>query len=482
MSAAPWEQSSSAASFLRSALTLENRFQSPAELRRWLRARQAANRFVVRRIAFDDLDQWAFAADPCRLAHRSGKFFTIEGARVRTDHGPLRRWDQPLIRQPEVGILGILTRVFGGVRYFLMQAKMEPGNVNTLQLSPTVQATKSNYTRVHAGRRTRFLEYFLEPGRSTVLVDQLQSEHGSYFLRKRNRNMVVEVCEDIPAHDDYRWLTLGEIERLMRIDNLVNMDSRSVLSCIPVAHESWAAAQRSCGAEVSVYGRALSGFQRDVFVSRQCRAGALHSMDEVRSWLERAQSEYAMHVAPIALDEARDWVVTDRDIHHAPRQRFSVIAVTVEAGSREVVRWTQPLLHHDAHALSGFLAQRIAGTLHFLVRASLQPGNVDGVDLGPTVSCPRYRAIEPGAAPPFLDLFLDAPPERVRYSTIQSEEGGRFHHFQNRHMLVELPPGEPLELPPDYLWMSLGQLAELLRSGHLNLEARSVLSCLSLTD
>ena len=45
----------------------------------------------------------------------------------------------------------------------LMQAKMEPGNVNPLQLSPTVQATRSNYTQVHRGTGTRYLEYFVGP-------------------------------------------------------------------------------------------------------------------------------------------------------------------------------------------------------------------------------------------------------------------------------------------------------------------------------
>ncbi|MEM7351317.1 MAG: NDP-hexose 2,3-dehydratase family protein [Acidobacteriota bacterium] len=483
MSRAPWQREGGESSFLRSALTTENRYQSRAELFEWLRARHAASRFEVRPIAFAEMEQWGFVEGPQHLAHGSGKFFTIEGARVQTNHGPRPAWDQPIIRQPEIGILGIVTRVIDGVRYCLMQAKMEPGNVNTLQLSPTVQATKSNYTRVHEGKRTRYLEYFLEPGRSTVLVDQLQSEHGSYFLRKRNRNMVVEVNEDIPPHDDYCWLTLGELHQLMRRDNLVNMDSRSVLSCIPMVPESWAGhrpAAEGGGERIAVFDQSLSGFRRDIFLSMLCRHDALHSVESILSWITRAKSDYEMQVEPTGLDEVRDWVVTERDIHHATRQRFRVIAVAVEAGSREVVRWSQPLLHHDAHALSGFLAQKIEGVLHFLVRASLKPGNVDGVDVGPTVTCPGYQSVEPELRPPFLDLFVDSPPEWVRYSTVQSEEGGRFHHFQTRHMLVELPPDDRLELPPDFLWMSLGQLAELLRFGHLNLEARSVLSCLSL--
>ena len=83
--------------------------------------------------------------DSCgSLRHNSGKFFSIEGIHVETDYEIRPSWNQPIINQPEVGYLGILTKEFDGVLYFLIQAKIEPGNVNCVQLSPTLQATKSN--------------------------------------------------------------------------------------------------------------------------------------------------------------------------------------------------------------------------------------------------------------------------------------------------------------------------------------------------
>ena len=56
-------------------------------------------------------------------------------------------WNQPLIIQKEVGILGILKKRYKSTDYYLLQAKIEPGNTDNIQLSPTVQATKSNYLR-----------------------------------------------------------------------------------------------------------------------------------------------------------------------------------------------------------------------------------------------------------------------------------------------------------------------------------------------
>ena len=113
-----------------------------------------------------------------------------------------------------------------------MQAKIEPGNVNHVQLSPTIQATRSNYTQVHEGSKPLYLDYFQHVTPKDVLLDQLQSEQGSRFLRKRNRNIIIRVEGDIPIHDNFIWLTLGHIKELMSYDNLINMDARTVISGI----------------------------------------------------------------------------------------------------------------------------------------------------------------------------------------------------------------------------------------------------------
>ena len=57
----------------------------------------------------------------------------------------------------EIGILGIIkiSKIIN-----ILQAKVEPGNINKIQISPTVQATRSNYSRVHGGKTIPFLNYF----------------------------------------------------------------------------------------------------------------------------------------------------------------------------------------------------------------------------------------------------------------------------------------------------------------------------------
>ncbi|WP_158890359.1 NDP-hexose 2,3-dehydratase family protein [Amycolatopsis anabasis] len=429
------------------------------EFHDWWAQRHAAGRFEVTQIPFDRLDTWQFEQRTGNLRHASGRFFTIEGLQVR-DGGVATR-SQPIINQPEIGVLGIVVKEFDGVLHCLMQAKMEPGNVNTLQLSPTVQATRSNYTQVHRGSNTRYLEYFTGPERGTVLVDVLQSEQGAWFWRKRNRNIVVQVTGDVPVHEDFRWLTLAQIRELMRVDNLVNMDSRTVLSCMPfVDPESIQPTDEFTAALARSYGD----------------APALHTTGEILSWFTEAKTRCDWHARLIPLSGVANWSRDDHEIADDEQRDFRIIAVEVAAGNREVSRWTQPLLYPRGQGLAVFVARPIGGVLHLLVHARPEFGLLDSIEMAPTVQ------LQPGesesAAHPFLKDVATGDLGRVRYDAVLSEEGGRFYHALTRYRIVEVGEEFPIEVPEDFCWMTVRQLMDLLRHGHyLNIEARSLLAC-----
>jgi oxidase EvaA len=469
------EPESAELSFLRSSLIRESPSFDNSDLLDWFSARKAANSFSVRRIPFDEMDQWHFEASTRNLVHASGRFFRIEGLRVRTNFEGVRSWDQPIINQPEIGILGILSKRFDGVRHFLMQVKAEPGNINTLQLSPTVQATRSNYSQVHRGRVPSYLEYFLHANAEQRLVDQLQTEQSSRFLKKRNRNMIIDVESDVPVLDDFRWLTLGEIKDLLQSDNLVNMDARSVLSCVPYA------VQGADGIPPEE-ARLTQGFGRTLLESIHAGENAMHSMHSLDAWLGRMRTRYELEIERIPLSAVEHWETTGTEIVHDSREHFSVIAVAVEAGNREVAHWTQPLLKDASPGLHGFITQKHAGMLHFLVQAKVEPGNLDVVDLAPTVSCANVEIRRRRSdLPPFLTYFLEAQEHQIRFSSIQSEEGGRFFQLENRNTILELAEGVALDIPEHFVWMSLSQLMEMSRLGNLSIDARTLLASLKWT-
>jgi oxidase EvaA len=145
---------------INSAVTLKNQFNDLNQVVDWVQLQNNKVNVDVERIPFSEMRNWNFENNSIRISHNSGKFFSIDGIRVNTNWGETNNWDQPIINQPEIGYLGIITKEFNGVLYFLLQAKIEPGNVNFVQLSPTLQATKSNYTQVHNGKAPTYLNYF----------------------------------------------------------------------------------------------------------------------------------------------------------------------------------------------------------------------------------------------------------------------------------------------------------------------------------
>ncbi len=201
---------------------------------RWIADRRKRSGLRTEEVPLRSLDKWTIDGETGNIGHETGRFFTIGGikARHRTLTGELE-WDQPIIDQPEIGILGIAAKKISGVLHFCLQAKEEPGTIDGVQLSPTVQATYSNYTQAHGGSLPPLVGLFLDPPRERVLFAKLQTEDGGRFLFKSNRNMIVLVGDEIgDLPDGFLWLTLRQIGRLLRRDNLVNACTRSVLSCL----------------------------------------------------------------------------------------------------------------------------------------------------------------------------------------------------------------------------------------------------------
>jgi len=463
-------EASTAAKIAESVRVRDDGLTQLADFHRWYDdySRESAAR--VRRIALHDLVGWHEDPVTGDLRHRSGKFFSVEGLDVRIPDGPVPHWTQPIINQPELGILGVLVKEFDGVLHCLMQAKTEPGNINGFQLSPTVQATRSNYTRVHDGRSVPYLDYFQEPTRHRIITDVRQSEQGSWFYQKRNRNMVVEVTEDVEVLEGFCWLTIGQLHRLLALDEVVNMDARTVLSCLPF----------SGAGPLMAVAPGDDSFRASLLRSCQGSDGGAVPTDQVLRWITEVRSRSEVITAKMPLNALEHWKRDEFAIAHETGRFFELIAVDVQAGSREVRQWTQPMIRPTAPGIVAFLVKRIDGVLHALVHALVEPGCLDVAELSPTVQCTpeNFAHLPPAALPPLLGEVVGARPERIRFDVTLSEEGGRFFHASNRYTIVEVDEDAEFD-HPEYRWLTVHQLVDLLRHSHyVNIQARSLVACL----
>ena len=159
-----------------------------------------------------------------------------------------------------------------------------------------------------------------------------------------------------------------------------------------------------------------------------------------------------------------------------------MIQVRVRSDVREVDQWDQPLVTTKNKALVALLCQRQEGVLHFLVQASMEPGNFDSVELTSTVDCipGDYDEADLHRCEPFYSAVM-VPPEQTVLRVTQSEEGGRFFRDETDYRLVLVDDSERLELPPEFCWMTLGQMGDLVRfSNVFTNQMRSLMAVLRL--
>lgn len=465
--------------FLVSAMSHGN-FQTTDQILSWMKSQNEEVVSNIMQIPISELRGWSYRDD--RIRHNSGKFFSIDGIHIRTNYRNTPEWDQPIINQPEIGFLGFIVKKFNGVLHFLLQAKIEPGNLNIVQLSPTLQATRSNYTRVHGGKAPTYLEYFNGEKDVLILVDQLQSEQGARFLHKRNRNIIVEVGEDedLEVKEGYIWASLGQIKELLRYPNVVNMDSRTVISCINFGSYS-EHSLRLLDAVKRMNG--IHSNKPDSFLySVLSGDNHLNELQDIIQWITSLKFKYELDVTPVGISEMQNWIYDGNTIHHESSKYFDVMGCRVEIGNREVVSWDQPMVRSAQEGLMGFIVKKINGIYHFLVQAKLESGNFDIVEMAPTVQCltGNYRKGKNEYTIPYLEQILNAPKDKIWYSSYQSEEGGRFFQEQNLNIIVEVGEEFPIEVEENYCWLTLNQMLSFVTyNNYLNIAARSLLSAIS---
>lgn len=463
--------------FLKSALTLENPFNTTEEVLAWVKKRNEEVEVNIKRIDFNEMNNWSLEKEKGAVVHSSNKFFSIQGLEVITNYGDRKTWDQPIINQPEIGYLGFITKIFKGTLFFLAQTKIEPGNVNYVQLSPTIQATKSNYTQVHGGKTPNYLEYFVNASQDEILLDQLQSEQGARFFKKRNRNIIIKVDRDIKLLKDFRWLTLGQIKFLMKKDNVINMDTRTVISGISFGDYSISTLNFYDAMNTD-----RDSIQLKMLNSALVNDKSLFSFNQIIYWITALKVKFELKINKKSLFDLKDWVISNSIIEHKDNRFFKVIGVKVEIGNREVTTWHQPLIEPRDEGICAFIIKEIDGIIHFLVQAKLEAGNFDILEIAPTVQCSSvYSEIEEDQKIiPFLKDVLNANNDQVIFDTLQSEEGGRFYREQNRNIIVKVNDKFSTEVPERFTWLTLNQLKKfIVFNNYVNIQARSLVAALS---
>lgn len=415
-------------------------------------------------------DFWYYDAEAGKVCNHKNSFFSIMGIR-KYENGKMVS-EQPIICQPEIGYLGIICKKIGGKLNLLMQAKIEPGNVNCVQISPTIQATKSNFTQVHGGKLPLYFEYFEQADKYHIIYDQIQSEQSSRFLKKRNRNIIILIEEDIPVYENYMWMTLGQIKKLMRCDNLINMDTRTVVSGIPFSGFHFSEEQR----------RTFESFcaDRDFFNSI-FSAETIDDLPLVYHQINNYKMFHNDEIEEIPLYELKQWQVEKDGIVCTEEADFCVKYYDISIEGREVSNWKQPLFKALGNAVFGLLIKRTPKGLKFLVKIRSEIGSFDKMELAPSIQWePTHKSCDDDVVECFFRKRYEDK-QGILLDVILSEEGGRFYQEQNKNVVIMVDEKDLQNVPADYMWVSFSTLNMLVQINNcLNIQLRNLLSTFEL--
>lgn len=453
--------------FLDSWITTENTINTTEQIKEWVELLNETTYVNINDCSINDSDFWFYDEYSSAVLNRKSSFFSVKGIRMFKNGHFVS--EQPIIIQPEIGYLGIICKEIDGVLYFLMQAKIEPGNINCVQISPTIQATKSNFNRVHGGKLPDYFEYFENASKYKIVYDQIQSEQASRFYKKRNRNIIILIEEEIEVKNNFKWMTLGQIKQLMKIDNLVNMDTRTVISGIPFWND--------CEDLFEQYKEKVN----DVALLKSIynKNDSQEKITEIYHYINSYKMFNSVERQMVPLNQLVDWEISDYGIQCNKEANFEVRYYDIEINGREVHKWIQPLFKAKGSALFGLITRvNDKGIREFLVSTAPEIGSFDVMELGPTVylEANELAMKQNEVVSLFMDLIENK--ENVLIDVILSEEGGRFYHEENRNVVVNIP--NDMDIKADgYFWVDLKTLYRLTQINNcLNIQLRNLMSLL----
>ncbi len=399
----------------------------------WIKKQKLINRINIKRKNKDKLKQWQF--DDNSIYHKSKNFFLIKSFAFKQNK---KKWYQPLIIQKEEGVLGIIKKITSNESYYLLQAKAEPGNINSIQISPTVQATRSNYLRKHGGKKTLFLDYFLKKNKSVKILSNIKlSEQGTRFLGKKNKNLLVELKRSfLNKPSNFVWLTKKNIKFLLKKRNLLQMDTISILSSI---------------------------------ISKNKIDNPKNDFKFLIFKLNYFKKILRLDKKLITFSKLKGWKMKNSIIFDIKKVFFSILFIDVKANKREVKNWDQPFISDHSTSLNCFIICEIDKTNHYLLKIVQEPG-FDAPKYTSTISEKNFsmKRFKKNKFSRFLKK------KNILLDSIYSDEGGRFFKNQTRNIICRLENSNSFRIQKKYIWASHNQIIDLISKNKVTIEARNL--------
>ncbi len=376
------------------------------------------NKFNLTPVTFESQSDWTLTDGA--VSHKSGGFFHIVGIQ-----NELTKETKTILYQPQSAVTGLLINIHHNKIWICLQARAEPGNTGIVQFGPSIQSTAANYMKLHGGKDTDFLPYFLNfKSDSRLLNFTMQTDLGELYYQKSKTHNYVEVYNKLESTQNTCWVELNSLFTLLQQDYFINTDLRSLL-----AMYDW-----------------------DHFLSKELLETPIN--EELLTYFFRQKATYKNKHKIIPLDKLLKWQINGANLIDLSTQRVAASLFRVKAATREISNWTQPLLTIQGKGLCLLYRRCINGQVEFLISVIEESGIDNGVILSPSVM------LYPGENTDGVTKLGEV------YRTFEhSEEGGRFLHYES---IFEVRNVEP-DMPHDehQFWVSALELKNLFKHSNM---------------
>jgi len=137
-----------------------------------------------------------------------------------------------MIQPAQNGLCVFICKYINSILHFAVQAKVECGSFDTLELAPTIQTLICD-NKIYSEEDLPFINIVRER-KGEIIHDSHQSEEGGRFFKEQNRNMIIltnDVSEKLPKK--FVWMTLYQLNYFTKFSNVLNIQARNLISVIP---------------------------------------------------------------------------------------------------------------------------------------------------------------------------------------------------------------------------------------------------------
>ena len=216
------------------------------------------------------------------------------------------------------------------------------------------------------------------------------------------------------------------------------------------------------------------------------KQNTLHTSKEIKTWYKNIIKKSKVKIKIIPLNECKNWKINKKgQMLHTSGSFYKVEGVRILRSFKREVKggWDQPMFTEPGFngGILGLLKKRIKNTPHYLVNAKFEPGNFNFIQISPTVQATfsNIKKAHKGRDVKYLNFFKSPLKNKCKIIFKQwvSEEGGRLRNKRNLGIVVEYFGKDNFMIGPDYKWLTLEQIKELiLENAIINPHLRTLVS------